>query len=266
MLARTTNAINAFISYLEKYWDLNLQINDEFSYLGLSIIRQRNKHITTVSQYKYLQDVLEKWSYVGQRNRTNPMNINYITSIQVSELCNKHDYLSLVMSLMYLARYTRPDILFPVTYLATKCDSPTLYDMNAAYNIIQYLRNTGNYAYQFSGSEIKLSVYIDASHGLHADMKGHTAIIITLGTAPAVARSAKQKIVALHSTDAEMIAMVDGLTYVIWIRLLLSELLFEIDQPIPVYQDNMSAILQSMAVVSSNAVSTCMLNNNMLKI
>jgi hypothetical protein len=74
-------------------------------------------------------------------------------------------------------------------------------------------------------------------------MKGHSAIIITLGTAPIMTRSAKQKIVALHSTDAEMIAMVDGLTYVIWIRLLLSELLFEIDKPIPVYQDNMSAIL-----------------------
>ena len=115
--------------------------------------------------------------------------------------------------------------------------------MNAAYKVIQYLRNRGNYADEFSGTTIKLSVYFDASHELHIDMKGHTAIIITLGTAPIMTRSAKQKIVALHSTDAEMIAMCDGLTYGIWIRLLLSELLFEIDRPIQVYQDNMSAIL-----------------------
>jgi hypothetical protein len=243
ILARTITAINLFIEYIKRIWDVNLQTNDEFSYLGLSIIRYRDKHITTVSQYKYFLDILDKWANIGQSIRTNPMNINYITSAQASDLCNKHDYLSLVMSLMYLARFTRPDILFSVTYLATKCDSPTLYDMNAAYHIIQYLRSTGNYAYRFSGYDIKLSVYIDASHGLHTDMKGHSAIIITLGTAPIMTRSAKQKIVALHSTDAEMIAMVDGLTYVIWIRLLLSELLFEIDKPIPVYQDNMSAIL-----------------------
>jgi hypothetical protein len=56
-------------------------------------------------------------------------------------------------------------------------------------------------------------------------------------------RSAKQKIVALHSTDAEMIAVTEGLTYVIWIRLLLSELQFEFYGPTPVFQDNISAIL-----------------------
>jgi hypothetical protein len=242
---RLKPSIEDFINYLEQEWDLNTQYNNEFSYLGLSIIRDRVNNTTTISQYKYLQDILNKWSnYNHNTQRYIPMDISYTTRINDTDTqCDKHNFLSIVMSLMYLARYTRPDILFAITYLATKCDTPTHNDMKAAYNVINYLRNTGNYAYQFSGDTIKLSVYIDASHGLHKDTKGHTAIVITLGTAPIMTRSAKQKIVALHSTDAEMIAVCDGLTYVIWLRLLLSELLFEVDQPIPIYQDNKSAIL-----------------------
>ena len=39
--------------------------------------------------------------------------------------CNETVFPSLCMSLMYIARMTRPDILFAVSYLATKSSHPT---------------------------------------------------------------------------------------------------------------------------------------------
>jgi hypothetical protein len=144
---------------------------------------------------------------------------------------------------MYMARFTRPDILFAVTYLATKCENPSKQNMNQALHIIAYLATVGDYSLTFVGPDINLVFYIDASTTSHSDMRGHSAIIATLGSAPIMTRSVKQKLVALHSTDAEMIAVTEGLTYVIWIRLLLSELLFEQTAPTPIFQDNMSAIL-----------------------
>jgi len=94
-----------------------------------------------------------------------------------------------------------------------------------------------------SGNELIVQVYADASHGVHPDSRGHSCIIITLGSAPIATRSVKQKLVALHSTDAEIIAVTEAATYVLWIRVLLAELQFILESPIPVYQDNQSAIL-----------------------
>ena len=87
---------------------------------------------------------------------------------------------------MYLARFTRPDILFPITYLATKAKNPT------------YLQSHRNYSYIFSGTSINMKVYCDASFGTHEDGRGHTGYAITLRSAPVFIHSGKQKFVALH--------------------------------------------------------------------
>jgi hypothetical protein len=147
------------------------------------------------------------------------------------------------MALMYLARFTRPDILFAVVFLATRCETPTTNDMTQAINIVKYLSTTGNCSFTYKGTDLHLQFFIDASHGIHRDGRGHSAIAATLGSSPILTRSVKQKLVALHSTDAEIYAVVEGLTYVIWIRVLLSELQFEFDGPTPIYQDNQSAML-----------------------
>jgi hypothetical protein len=173
------------------------------------------------------------------------MDASYISKqhSQNEQACDRKEYLSLVMSLMYLARFTRPDILFAVTFLATKCEAPTDTDFKEAKKVVQYLATTGTLAYVFNGDDISLQFYIDASHGVHPDGRGHTAIAAYFGSSPVLIRSAKQRLVALHSTDAEVYAVVEGITYVIWIRVFLSELGFELEGPIPIHQDNKSAMI-----------------------
>jgi hypothetical protein len=244
VLSPTSEGISTFKSFLRSHFDISVQQGNELSYLGLSIIRNRSERTTTVSQHAYLQTLLTKFHTSNMRQRTTPMDLNYPTKAQnQNNLYNKSDYLSLIMSLMYLARFTRPDILFPTTFLATKCNAPTNMDMAEAIKIVQYLAYTGTYAYTFNGDSLKLQFHIDASHGIHPDGRGHTAIAATFGASPVFTRSSKQKLVALHSTDAEIYAVVEGITYVIWIRVFLSELQFEIDGPVPIYQDNTSAML-----------------------
>ena len=46
------------------------------------------------------------------------------------------------MSLFYVAKRTRPDILFAVSYLATKCSEPTQNDYNKTLRILSYLKST----------------------------------------------------------------------------------------------------------------------------
>jgi hypothetical protein len=65
-------------------------------------------------------------------------------------------------------------------------------NMNAAIKIIQYLKTTGNLAYTFSGTDLQLQFYIDASHEVHPDGRGHSAIAASFGSAPIITRSVKQ--------------------------------------------------------------------------
>ncbi|CAM6001399.1 unnamed protein product [Sphagnum balticum] len=134
---------------------------------------------TAVLQQKYLDDIMAKYADLFGRDGSTPMELAFLNQQEVSEICNVHDYLSIVMTLMYLARYTRPDILFATTQA----------DMDAELKIVAYLRTTGVLAFVYSGSELSVQVYADASHGVHPDGGGHSCIIITLGSATIATRS-----------------------------------------------------------------------------
>jgi hypothetical protein len=58
-------------------------------------------------------------------------------------------YLGIVMSLMFLARFTRADILMPVTFLATKSADPRQKDYNKAMKILNYVMSTKSRKFRF---------------------------------------------------------------------------------------------------------------------
>jgi hypothetical protein len=115
--------------------------------------------------------------------------------------------------------------------------------MEMVSDVFSYLATVPDYEYVFTGYDIQVRIYVDASYGLHPDGKGHFGIFITFGSAPISQKSMKEKTVALSSTEAEVIAVVESITYVIWLKHFLWELGFEIDSPMPIYQDNISAIM-----------------------
>lgn len=154
------------------------------------------------------------------------------------------------MSLMYLARMSRPDILMCTSYLATKSQNPTVKDYDNVCQILRYIRGTVHTGMIFNLSSRKdppkINIFTDASHLLHEDGKGHTGIVITLGEAVICTRSVKQKVQARSSTEAEIIAAEEGSTYVPFLNKLQAEITnlarARNDQPVTLYQDNLSAI------------------------
>ena len=84
------------------------------------------------------------------------------------------------MSLMYIARLTRADILLPTVYLATKSKCPTEKDYIDLCRIFAYLKNRVRVGILFrKDRSIKETIYVDSSHGMHRDGKGHAAVIAT---------------------------------------------------------------------------------------
>ena len=84
------------------------------------------------------------------------------------------------MKLMFLATRTRPDTLTTVCALSTKCRDPNEADMKRLYRVIGYLDNTINLGLTCHVTDLSLHAYMDASWACHADLKGHSGIMITI--------------------------------------------------------------------------------------
>lgn len=183
----------------------------------------------------------------------------------------KKQFLALVMKGMYVARLTRPDVLLPTTYLASRVNSPTPSDWNKLRRVVRYLLATSDQGVRIGCEHLQVECYCDASYGVHEDGYSHTGYVVFMGktlpcenldvdsnpisqcTNPSVlsvrspiqVRSCKQKLAATSSTDAEIIALADAVKDGLHARNLLQDL--DIDEedipPVIVHQDNKSAII-----------------------
>lgn len=236
-----------FESELEKSFEIKKQY-DNLSYLGMSIDYNERKRTLKVSQVGAVKEIVSRIGYdhLVKRPPTPAVAEKLLMSDSDddSEPCDKKEFLSLVMSMMYLARLTRPDILMPVTVLASRCANPTTHDMSGLRRVVRYLAGTLEYGIVFDSTPIKPHIYADASHNIHSDGHGHAGIILSLGSAPIHCRSFKIKLVTRSSTESELFALEEATTYAGWLKMLLRDLgVASWNEPILTHQDNKSAII-----------------------
>ena len=147
---------------------------------------------------------------------------------------------------MFVGRFTRPDILLPVTVLATFSSSPTEKHMGQAIRILKYLGIDPAKGLLFDNSRINPVIYADASHAIHPSGHGQGGILLTLGSAPIFCRSFKLKSVTRSSSELELYALEEASTYAVWQKCLLEELkIMEKGTPIKIFQDNISTIFMA---------------------
>jgi hypothetical protein len=196
-----------------------------------------------VHQSGYIETMMTKFGADPNSSVSSPTGIDFLTLDSEDEEVNKTKYLGLIMSLMFLARFTRPDILMPVTYLATKSANPRQKDLNKGSRILNYVVKTKSRHILFnSNSRLELQVFTDASHMLHVDAKGHGGIVITYGGTIVASKSFKMKLMTKSSTESELVAVEESVPYVLWMLSLMKDLELKVTRPVKMMQDNLSAI------------------------
>jgi len=242
--ASTRELQQQFEEMLAKQFDITTQ-RDNISYLGLNISKKNKElHIT---QDKHIKELVEKYGYSNlNKYPKTPTAADFLTDVPDSPLVDKSRYLSLIMSLMNIGRLTRPDILMPVSYLATRSSSPTFDDYSKALRIVKYLAGTPHIAVVYTtGRPIIPALYVDASHIIHQSGHGHGGLLLTLGFAVVFSRSFKLQSITRSSSESELVALDDSITYAIWYTDLLTDLGFPPSDPIVTYQDNKSTIIMA---------------------
>lgn len=237
-----------FEEEMKKHFDIVPQ-RDTISYLGINITHDRKSKRIYLNQEGYIKDIIKK--YDGENDRKHPRTpatqrvLMDPEDIEDNRTVDRKEFLSLVMTLMYAARFTRPDILLPTTVLATRCTEPKESDMRQAIRIVKYLAGTSSVGLILDGkTKLNPHIYADASHISHYTGHGHGGILISFGSAPIFCRSYKIKAVTRSSSETELYALEEAATYAVWLRLLLKDLTGkDLDKPITIFQDNLSTMI-----------------------
>jgi hypothetical protein len=170
-------------------------------------------------------------------------------------LADRKEYMSLVGSLLWIARVSMPQISYYVKELSRRAIKPLKCDIYAGKRLLRYLVKAKSYTRTFHGSgnkddPVTLTLYSDASYGDINDLsqmdnnrKSTLGYLIYADQNIVSWKSSTSKIVVQSTCESELCALQEGTNELIWIVNQYEELNVKINYPIDVYTDNQAVVM-----------------------
>ena len=193
----------------------------------------------------YIKDMIKEFPEVLSKNIQCPWNTRLFDIAKDSKLLSmmkQNIFHTFVMKSMFLGKRARPDILVGISYLSTRVLNSNEADWKKLVRILSYLNNTRDMVLSLEADDDQQLIwYVDASFGVHSDLKSHTGSIFTIGKGAIWNASTKQKVNARSSTEAELISIDDQVSKIVWMKKFIESQGFDVKLNI-LYQDNQSTI------------------------
>jgi hypothetical protein len=235
-----TAVLDRIISDLQSAFDLK-DMGEVSTFLGIGISRDRPNRSLSMSQSRYITDVLGKYNMLDARPRSVPLCVSTPLQRDGRPLEPGYSFSELIGSLLYLSICTRPDIAQAVGALARYMSAPTQEHWTAALGILRYLNGTRDYRLTFSGCS-DLVGYCDSDYAGNVDTrKSTTGFTFLLGGGVISWCSKLQPTVATSTCEAEYIAAAAATKEALWLRKLMSDFGVSVS-PVLIYSDNQGAL------------------------
>jgi hypothetical protein len=225
----------------KKFINININEGSKINYLGMSIELKNNKVI--IKMEKIINEITQNINGLSEY----PASIDLFNINDKSNKLNEKDkeyFHSTIAKLLYLSIRIRPDIATAVAYLTTRVTNPTEDDLKKLIKILKYLNNTKSDHLIIQPAlekEFVINCFIDASYGINESSRSQSGITINFGKGSIYHRSSKQKYVAKSSTEAEINAISNTGSILLWLKNFLSQLnIYNVK--INIFEDNKSAI------------------------
>ena len=154
----------------------------------------------------------------------------------------KETFHHLVAQLLYLSKRARPDIQTAVSFLCTRVQCPDVDDYKKLNRCLAYLRRTKDMPLTLEASSMgTIRWWIDASFGVHPNMRSHTGATMSFGKGSPINLSTKQKINTRSSTEAELVGVNDAMGLILWTRKFIEAQGYTVNDNV-VFQDNQSTM------------------------
>lgn len=152
--------VDEFVSIMTKRFDMSM-FGDLRFFLGLQVTQFDDGIFVT--QCKYAEDLVRKFSLTGAKSRRTPMSTTCkLTAEGEGQLVDQSLYRSMIGSLLYLTA-SRPDITYSVGVYSRFQSNPEESHLSAVKNIVKYVKGTSKLGLWFAnGSSMELVGYSDA--------------------------------------------------------------------------------------------------------
>jgi hypothetical protein len=159
--------------------------------------------------------------------------------------------------LLYLIKFSRPDISNAVREIAKVMDGPTMIQVKSLYRLIKFVVDTKTHGLLMEPEESQdnniwtLQAYCDSDYAGDKDgRKSVSGFIVYVLGCPISWKSRKQKAVTLSSSEAEYVAISELCAEIMFLKQVLEFLKIKVALPIIVRVDNVGAIY-----LANNAIS-----------
>jgi hypothetical protein len=184
----------------------------------------------TLRQAAYAAKILEKAGLAGCNASATPMEPKLkLLKEGTTPSVDATEYRSLIGSLRYLCN-SRPDLAYLVGYHSRFMEAPRQEHLAAVKRVLRYVAGTLYWGLHYhpgkkNGGAPKLLGYSGSDlAGDVNDRKSTSGLIFFLAGGPVTWQSAKQKVVALSSCEAEYIVAAAAACEAVWLARLLAEL------------------------------------------
>lgn len=196
-----------------------------------------------LSQPVYVTNMLERFGMENSHGVSTPMEPRPSCDTTSEAIIETKPYRELVGCLMYLTRTTRPDLSAAVNFYSRFQSNATEAQWVGLKRILRYVQATRNLGLYFPNNNNEPLVgYADADWANDEDRKSITGTLFEVLGCTVSWMTRKQQTVALSSTEAEYVALAIAGTEFQWLKGLLSEMGFNLANPVTIYEDNQACI------------------------
>lgn len=190
----------------------------------LGVTFKLDNDLWTYSQRKLIGELLERFDIKPHPKVTTPLPAHEVQlPLSNAQCCDSDLYASIIGSLLYIGRISRPDILFPVVQLSQFREDPKIPHLRKLYRIMIYLANTLDRTMMIHPAG-NLSVYTDSSFNTNHDSRNFNGTVVLVGQAIVHWTSTKMKFVVLSTDEAEIVGCLQSVRQLIYYRYMICEL------------------------------------------
>ena len=247
MMSSSEENLNLCASKLKNEFEMTVS-EEPSQYLGMNIHKNKETGEITISQEKYIQNMVKRYNVVPPRKTYSPIipPLEHV-SRKDPEAMGQYEYQAKVGSLIYAATCSRPDLQFAVNYASQGNTIRCEYLVQKVEGILNYCAHTKstNLKYGGEGSTLNLKGYCDASFGANCrveDQRSNYGWIFTLGGSAVSWEAKRFDHTSLSTTEAEYMACMEATKQIIYLRGLLEEFNTPQHAPTPLSMDNEAAI------------------------
>ena len=252
--------------------DFPIKVPPENSWIGIKIIHDRTNGTMELTSGKYIGELLKLYNMED----CNPVATPAAPGSKLRR-CEKTEELSfpyreLVGNLLWLARTTRPDILYAVNQLCAHVLSYGEAHIIAAKRVLRYLKGTRDLPLRLTRqSHFTLEVYADADFAGEPEeneqaMKSLSGMVVYIkGVGPIYSQSKLQSTISTSTSEAELKSVGAATQFILPLRQLLEEIGFKYEVPTAIYNDNASCIASLHSQLSGSKLRHVKVNFHFVK-